>query len=276
MNPHKMHPASLVAMFESLWRNRQLIWQMTRREIQSRYRGSIIGLAWSFINPILLLLVYTFVFSVIFKSRWGVGEQESKVDFALALFVGLIVFGIFAECVNRAPMLIVYNVNYVKKVVFPLEILPWIPLGSVLFNSSISLVVLLLLQLIVNRILPWTIIFFPLILLPLIFASMGIAWFLAALGVYVRYVGQITGIFTTILMFLSAVFYPVEALPEEYRGWLLLNPLILIIEESRKALIFGISPDWLSLGIALLASFVICAVGFWWFQKTRKGFADVI
>ncbi|MCK6569144.1 MAG: ABC transporter permease [Candidatus Brocadia sp.] len=276
MNPHKMHPASLVAMFESLWRNRQLIWQMTRREIQSRYRGSIIGLAWSFINPILLLLVYTFVFSVIFKSRWGVGEQESKVDFALALFVGLIVFGIFAECVNRAPMLIVYNVNYVKKVVFPLEILPWIPLGSVLFNSSISLVVLLLLQLIVNRILPWTIIFFPLILLPLIFASMGIAWFLAALGVYVRDVGQITGIFTTILMFLSAVFYPVEALPEEYRGWLLLNPLILIIEESRKALIFGISPDWLSLGIALLASFVICAVGFWWFQKTRKGFADVI
>ncbi|MCE7915908.1 MAG: ABC transporter permease, partial [Nitrosomonas sp. PRO4] len=173
-------------------------------------------------------------------------------------------------------MLIVYNVNYVKKVVFPLEILPWIPLGSVLFNSSISLVVLLLLQLIVNRILPWTIIFFPLILLPLIFASMGIAWFLAALGVYVRDVGQITGIFTTILMFLSAVFYPVEALPEEYRGWLLLNPLILIIEESRKALIFGISPDWLSLGIALLASFVICAVGFWWFQKTRKGFADVI
>lgn len=276
MNPHKMHPASLIAMFESLWRNRQLIWQMTRREIQSRYRGSIIGLAWSFINPILLLLVYTFVFSVIFKSRWGVGEQESKVDFALALFVGLIVFGIFAECVNRAPMLIVYNVNYVKKVVFPLEILPWIPLGSVLFNSSISLVVLLLLQLIVNRILPWTIIFFPLILLPLIFASMGIAWFLAALGVYVRDVGQITGIFTTILMFLSAVFYPVEALPEEYRGWLLLNPLILIIEESRKALIFGISPDWLSLGIALLASFVICAVGFWWFQKTRKGFADVI
>lgn len=276
MNPHKMHPASLVAMFESLWRNRQLIWQMTRREIQSRYRGSIIGLAWSFINPILLLLVYTFVFSVIFKSRWGVGEQESKVDFALALFVGLIVFGIFAECVNRAPMLIVYNVNYVKKVVFPLEILPWIPLGSVLFNSSISLVVLLLLQLIVNRILPWTIIFFPLILLPLIFASMGIAWFLAALGVYVRDVGQITGIFTTILMFLSAVFYPVDALPEEYRGWLLLNPLILIIEESRKALIFGISPDWLSLGIALLASFVICAVGFWWFQKTRKGFADVI
>lgn len=276
MNPHKMHPASLVAMFESLWRNRQLIWQMTRREIQSRYRGSIIGLAWSFINPILLLLVYTFVFSVIFKSRWGVGEQESKVDFAIALFVGLIVFGIFAECVNRAPMLIVYNVNYVKKVVFPLEILPWIPLGSVLFNSLISLVVLLLLQFIVNHILPWTIIFFPLILLPLIFASMGIAWLLAALGVYMRDVGQVTGIFTTILMFLSAVFYPVAALPEEYRGWLLLNPLILIIEESRKALIFGISPDWTSLGIALLASFAICAAGFWWFQKTRKGFADVI
>jgi lipopolysaccharide transport system permease protein len=263
-------------MFKSLWLNRQLIWQMTRREIQSRYRGSFIGLAWSFITPLLLLLVYTFVFSVIFKSRWSTNAQESKFDFAIALFVGLIVFGVFSECINRAPMLIVSNVNYVKKVVFPLEILPCIPLGSALFNSLISLAVLTLMQLLTGHSLSWTILLFPLILLPLIFASMGISWFLAAIGVYVRDVGQITGIFTMILMFMSAVFYPVSALPEEYRAWVLLNPLILIINESRNALIFGIPPDWFSLGIALLASFVICAVGFWWFQKTRKGFADVI
>ena len=263
-------------MFRSLWRNRQLIIQMARRDIASRYRGSLIGLAWSFINPILMLLVYTFVFSVVFKARWNVGGDESKTDFAIILFAGLIVFGLFSEIVNRAPSLVTSNVNYVKKVVFPLEILPGVALGSALFHSLISLFVLLLAQVIFNLSLPWTVIFFPLVLLPLVFFSMGIAWFLAAIGVFVRDVGQITGIFTTILMFMSAVFYPLSALPKEYQFWLGLNPLVLIITESRKALILGEMPDWASLGIALFASLAIAFAGFWWFQKVRKGFADVI
>ena len=276
MNPHKAHETSPVAMFASLWFNRQLIWQMTRREVASRYRGSLLGLAWSFLNPLLMLLVYTFVFSVVFKSRWGVNVGESKADFAIILFAGMIVFGVFAEIVNRAPGLIISNVNYVKKVVFPLEILPWVALGSVLFHSLVSLIVLLLLQFIVNLSLPWTALFFPLVLLPLIFACLGLAWFLAALGVFVRDVGQITSVFTTVFMFLSAVFYPLTALPEKYQGWLRLNPLVLIIAESRNVLIFGMLPDWHSLGIALLAGFGMAMAGFWWFQKMRKGFADVI
>ena len=223
-NPHQSQPASPMAMFRSLWRNRQLILQMARRDIDSRYRGSLVGLAWSFINPILMLLVYTFVFSVVFKARWNVGGDESKTDFAIILFAGMIVFNLFAEIVNRAPGLITSNVNYVKKVVFPLEILPGVALGSALFHSLISLFVLLLAQFIFNLSLPWTIIFFPLVLLPLIFFSMGIAWFLAAIGVFVRDVGQITGILTTILMFMSAVFYPLSALPEEYQFWLGAQP----------------------------------------------------
>lgn len=276
MNPHQAYPIIPIAIFSSFWRNRQLILQMTRREVAGRYRGSLIGLAWSFINPLLMLVVYTFVFSVVFKARWNVDVDESKTDFAIILFAGMIVFGVFSEIVNRAPGLIVSNVNFVKKVVFPLEVLPWVSAGSVLFHGGISLTVLLVVQLLVNHRLPWTVIFFPLVLLPLVFASLGVSWFLASLGVYIRDVGQLTGVFTTVLMFVSAVFYPVSALPQAYQGWLWLNPLVLIITESRKVLIFGVLPDWLSLTAALFAGFSIAMAGFWWFQKTRRGFADVL
>ena len=276
MNPHRAPSPTPAAMFASLWRNRQLIWQMTRREVVGRYRGSVLGLAWSFFNPVLMLIVYTFVFSVVFKARWNVSGDESKTDFAIILFTGMIVFNLFAEIVNRAPGLIIYNVNYVKKVVFPLEILSWVALGSVLFHSLVSLFVLLLTQFILNHSLPWTIVFFPLVLLPLILASLGAAWFLAAIGVFVRDVGQITGVITTILMFLSAVFYPLSALPERYQNLLKLNPLVLIITESRNVLIYGSLPDWSWLGLALLMGLAIAFAGFWWFQKTRKGFADVL
>ena len=276
INAHQAPSATPIAMFTSLWRNRQLIWQMTRREIATRYRGSVIGLAWSFINPLLMLLVYTFVFSVVFKARWGTGQNESKANFALILFAGMIVFSIFSEVINRSPAQIVSNPNYVKKVVFPLEILSWVSLGSVLFHGLVSLAVLLLAQLIIRLSIPWTVVLFPLVLLPLIFASLGVAWFLASLGVYVRDIGQITTVLSTVLMFLSAVFYPISALPEAYQAWLRLNPLVLIITESRKVLIFGSPPDWPWLGVALLMGLGIAFSGFWWFQKTRKGFADVL
>ena len=276
MNAHSAPSSTPAAMFASLWLNRHLIWQMTRRDISSRYRGSVIGLAWSFITPLLMLFVYTFVFSVVFKARWGSSGNESRADFAIILFAGLIVFGFFSEIVNRAPRQVVSNANYVKKVVFPLEILSWVSMGSVLFHSLISLVVLLLAQLIINRFLPWTVVLFPLVLLPLIFASLGMAWFLASLGVYIRDIGQITTVFTTMLMFLSAVFYPVSALPASYQALLRLNPLVVIISESRKVLIFGTMPDWPWLGLALVMGLAIAFAGFWWFQKTRRGFADVL
>ena len=234
------------------------------------------GLAWSFFNPLLMLVVYTFVFSVVFKARWGIGVEESRTDFAIILFAGMIVFGLFAEIVNRGPALIISNVNYVKKVVFPLEALSWVSLGTVMFHSAVSLFVLLLAQLIINRSLPWTILLFPLVLLPLIFASLGISWILSALGVYIRDIGQLTNVFTTVLMFISAVFYPLSALPATYQTLLKLNPLVLIITESRNVLIYGSLPDWNSLAIACLAGFFIALAGFWWFQKTRKGFADVL
>ncbi|NWC55586.1 MULTISPECIES: ABC transporter permease [Pseudomonas] len=275
MDPHLKPSAGPVSMVASLWKNRSLISQMTKREVIGRYRGSVMGLTWSFFNPILMLAVYTFVFSEIFKSRW-VGVDTGKGGFAILLFVGMIVHGLFAECANRAPSLVMTNSNYVKKVVFPLEILPVITLGSALFHSCISLIVLLAAQFLITGQLYWTALLFPLILVPLILATLGISWLLASLGVYLRDVGHVITVLTTVLLFLSPVLYPVAALPEVYKPWLKLNPLTYIIEESRSVLLFGHLPHWGSLGVAIVIGVLIASIGFWFFQKTRKGFADVI
>ena len=164
INPHAKQPTSPLALCKSLWRNRQLILQMTKREVVGRYKGSAMGLAWSFFNPVFMLVVYSFVFSEIFKSRWsGVGGDDSKTQFAVVLFVGMIVLGLFSEVVNRAPSLILGNVNYVKKVIFPLEILPIIAMGAALFHSLISLCVLLAAFALFNGYLQWTAVFIPLV-----------------------------------------------------------------------------------------------------------------
>lgn len=276
MNPHTPQPASIVALGSSLWRNRQLIMQMTKREVVGRYKGSSMGLAWSFLNPVFMLAVYTFVFSVVFKSRWSGGDEESKTQFAVVLFVGMIVHGLFAEVLNRAPSLILSNVNYVKKVVFPLDILPVIAMGAALFHSFVSLGVLLATFLLFNGYLQWTAIFIPLVLLPLVIITLGLAWMLASLGVFLRDVGQTIGIITTVVMFLSPVFYPVTSLPEQFRPWIMANPLTFIIEQAREVLIWGHLPDWTGLGVYTIAATVVAWAGYVWFQKTRPGFADVL
>lgn len=268
--------ASPPEMMASFWRNRHLIVQMSRREAVSRYRGSFLGLAWSFVNPLLMLVIYTFVFSVVFKARWSIGPDESKTDFAIILFVGLIVHGLFAECINRAPALIIANANYVKKVVFPLEILPWVTFGAALFHTAISLVVLLLAQLLLGQSIPLTALLLPFVLAPLVAMLMGLGWFLAALGVYLRDVSQFTAMFATVMLFISAVFFPVTALPERYQFWLKLNPLAIIIEQSRAVLIFGQLPDLTHWTAIMLAGLLCAWGGFAWFQKVRKGFADVL
>lgn len=276
INPHAAQPTSLVALAKSLWRNRQLIIQMTKREVVGRYKGSAMGLAWSFFNPVFMLVVYTFVFSVVFKARWGVGGEDSKTLFAVVLFVGMIVHGLFAEVLNRAPTLILSNVNYVKKVVFPLEILPVISMAAALFHSMISLCVLLIAFIVFNGYMHWTVIFIPLILLPFVIFTLGLAWMLASIGVFLRDVGQVIGMVTTVMMFLAPVFYPVTAVPEQFRPWLLANPLTFIIEQAREVLIWGHLPNWLGLGIYAAAAVVVAWAGYALFQKTRKGFADVL
>jgi lipopolysaccharide transport system permease protein len=277
INPHATQPITPQALFKSLWSNRQLIFQMTKREVVGRYKGSMMGLAWSFFNPVFMLVVYTFVFSEIFKSRWGgVGGNDSKTQFAVILFVGMIVLSLFSEVVNRAPSLILGNVNYVKKVVFPLEILPIIAMGAALFHSLISLCVLLVAFALFNGYLQWTVIFTPLVLLPLVIITTGLAWILAAIGVFLRDVGQTILIITTVLMFLSPVFYPVTAVPEMFRPFIMANPLTFIIEQAREVLIWGHTPNWVGFGIYSATASLVAWAGYALFQKTRKGFADVL
>jgi lipopolysaccharide transport system permease protein len=269
-------PLSPVEVGMNLWRNRGLIKTLTTREIVGRYRGSVLGMLWSFFNPVFMLVVYTFVFSVVFKARWGSGGSESKAEFALVLFAGILLFNLFAECINRAPSLIVTNPTYVKKVVFPLEILPWVSFGAALFHTLISLVVWLLFSLVVFGVPPLTAVLFPLVLLPLTLMTMGLSWLLASLGVFLRDVSQVIGILTTALMFLTPIFYPVSALPTSYRPLLYLNPLTFIIDQGRDLLIFGKGMMWGHWALLTLVSALLAWLGFAWFQKTRKGFADVL
>jgi len=276
INPHATQPTSLLAMGRSLIKHRQLIFQMIKREVIGRYRGSVIGLAWSFFNPILMLLVYTIVFSMIFKARWGLAGEESKLQLALILFTGMIVLNFFIEVLNRAPNLILSNVNYVKKVVFPLEILSVISIGTALFHACISFFVLIAAFFLFNGYLNLTVLLIPIVILPLIILSLGFSWILASFGVFVRDTGQTIGLLTTLLMFLSPVFYPVSAVPEALQPYIMINPMTFIIEQVRLVVMRGEFPNWTGLGIYLVIAILLMLAGFTWFQKTRKGFADVI
>lgn len=233
------------------------------------------GLFWSFFNPILMLAVYTFVFSVVFKARWNV-NSTSKTEFALVLFAGLLIFNIFSECVTRAPGLILGNVNYVKKVVFPLEILPVIAFGASFFHFLISLSVWLFFYFIFFG-LP-SVYFFelPLVMMPLFLLALGLSWFLSSLGVYVRDIGQIIGVTMTVLMFLTPIFYPLSSLPPEYQDVMQLNPMTFIVEQARDLMMWEKPMNWSLWAVWMVVSSVIASLGFAWFQKTRKGFADVL
>jgi lipopolysaccharide transport system permease protein len=275
VNPNAQHSITLLELLKSFIRNRSLIFQMTKREVIGRYRGSILGIAWSFFNPLIMLAVYTLVFSTVFQAKWGIGSG-SKTEFALILFIGMIIHSVLAESMNNSPSLMLRNVSYVKKVVFPLEILPWIVMGSTLFHALISLVVWSLFYIVVIHTYHWTMIFLPIVIVPLVLFSLGVSWMLASLGVYIRDIWQITGVLTTVLLFMSPVFYPASMLPEPYRTIIYINPLTFIIEQARNVLMWGYLPNWTGLFIAYVASILTAWLGFVWFQKTRKGFADVL
>lgn len=267
--------ASPVELFVCLWRNRELIQAAAKREVLGRYRGSALGLMWSFFNPLFMLVVYTFVFNEVFKARWN-SDSESKTEFALVLFAGLIVFNLFAECINRAPSLILSNPNYVKKVVFPLEILPFVGLLAALYHTLISLGVWLAAYVALFGMPHASVLYLPLVILPFCLFVMGLSWALASLGVFLRDVSQFIGVVTTVLMFMSPIFYPASALPEVYRHFLYLNPLTPGIEMTRDILYWGKVPEFDILALYWLATVFIAWLGFAWFQKTRKGFADVL
>ncbi len=259
-----------------LWQYRDLIRQLTRREVAGRYKGSVVGLGWSFIQPLTMLCIYTFVFSVIFKAKWGIGPDEGKAAFALALFTGMTTFSIFSELANAAPSLILANVNLVKKVVFPLEVLPVVKFLGGLTNAAFSLAILLAGILVVNGYIHWTVCLLPLVWLPLTMFSLGCGYFLASLGVFVRDIGATIGILTTMLFFLSPIFYPISAVPEELRIFCRANPIAIFVEDTRRVVLWGMMPDWPWFFCGLGFSFLMWMFGFLWFMKSKRAFADVM
>ncbi|MFL7961687.1 ABC transporter permease [Pseudomonas kielensis] len=266
---------SPVAMIKSVLINRILIYVLIRREVIGRYKGSMLGILWSFFTPVFMLVVYTFVFSVVFKARWS-GGGESKSEFALVLFAGLLVFNLFSECVNRAPGLVLANTNYVKKIVFPLETLPLVSLGAALFHMAVSVLAWLMFYIALFGTPPITALLLPLVLFPLVLLTLGISWFLASISVYLRDIGQFIGVIITAMLFLSPIFYPLSTLPQSYQAALQANPLTLPVEMVRDVLFWGRPPHWEHLAAYSAVSVLIACAGFAWFQRTRKGFADVI
>lgn len=264
----------------ALWRQRELLAQLSRREVKSRYQGSVLGWGWSLITPLLMLGVYTFVFSQVFKARWGDVSDSGPLVFAINLFAGLIVFSVVSETANQCPTLILNNSNLATKVVFPLEILPAVVVVAALFNAVTSLSVLLCFQVISGsgggEGISVTLLWLPLVWLPLLSGCLALGWLLAALCVYLRDLGQIVGVGMNLLMFLSAVFYPLSALPERWQPLLKLNPIVNVIEQTRRVAVNGELPDSGYLIYGTLMTLLTCEIAFRCFQKARRGFADVL
>jgi lipopolysaccharide transport system permease protein len=260
---------------DALLRYRLLTKELVKREVLGRYRGATFGLLWSLISPFLMLMVYTLAFGYILKGRWP-GTSGSTLDFTLILFVGLIVHGFFAECLTRSPQLILSNANYVKRVLFPLQILPWSMALAALFHLAMNVVVLLLMKAFLHQQVYATTFLLPIVLLPLFVLTIGISWMIAALGVYLRDIGQVVGVLATAMLFLSSAIVPVESLPENFRWVFYANPLTFIIDQARNVVIWGKGPDWIVWTIYMVLAVAFSLFSFTLFQNLRKGFADVL
>lgn len=262
--------------FKIILKNRHLLSQLVKRNIATRYKGSAFGILWSIIQPLTMLCVYTFVFSVVFKTRWGVDTEGSSGSFAIIMFCGMAMFNIFSESVNSSCGIIIANQNFVKKVIFPLEMLPLTQVLSSFILGMIWFLLLFLGIIFVFGNISFTMLLIPLVLIPLLMFTLGVSYFIASLGVYIRDIQYLIGVIIQILFFPTPIFYPLQAVPEKYRWALQINPLTILIEETRNLFIYGIFPNWSSLGISFLISIVVLYLGFFWFYKTQKGFSDVL
>lgn len=273
-----MSPTPLFSIggpFSAWTRHRSLTVELSRRDILGRYRGASFGLLWSLISPFLMLVVYTLAFGYILKARWP-GTTGNTADFAMLLFLGLLTHGFFSECLTRAPALISGNVNLVKKIVFPLEVLPWTVVVSALFHATTNMAVFVLLNFLLRGEIHAHLLFWPLVLLPLAFVALGTVWLLSSLSVFLRDIAQITGVMATAMLFLSSAIIPVETLPDTYQLVFKLNPLTFIIDQVREVAFWGRMPDWLGLLKYTCGALVFAYLAFAVFQKTRRGFADVL
>jgi lipopolysaccharide transport system permease protein len=265
-----------VEMWRELARHRDLIRQFAWREVIGRYKGTYLGLLWSILNPLLMLVVYTLVFGVILKSSFGPASEGGTTDFALKLFCGIIVYNVFFVCASKAPQAILEQPNLVKKVVFPLEVLPVAILVAGVVNAGFGLAIFGAALIVLSPKISATVYLFPLVLVPLCALSLGVGWFLASIGVFIRDVGQAIVILLQLLFFASPVIYPLSAAPEIFQTLLRLNPLTTILEDSRRTLILGQPLEWGWWLAVTVASLVIMQLGYVWFMKSKRVFADIL
>ncbi|MDB6093572.1 MAG: sugar transporter permease [Verrucomicrobia bacterium] len=272
-----MNPGEAPSNFAtSLWRHRELLWQFSLREVQLRHKGSHLGLIWSMLNPLLMLSLYVFVFGYIFQGSFGVLPNETRMDYALGVFLGLSIFQFMAETLSLAPNLVVANPNYVKKVVFPTEILPVATVNAALFHLLISLTLVLVGIAVFGQGLTAGALWLPVIILPVALFSLGLAWIAAAFGVFLRDLTQIMQFITLVLMYASAVFYPAQKIPAAIWEYLRFNPLLLSIELSRNAVLWDRSLNGRHLAYLYLVGIGVCFLGSVVFRRLKPAFADVL
>ena len=268
--------ASFMEPIRSLFKRRELLWQFLLRNVKVRHRGSVLGALWLILNPLLMLGLYVFAFGVVFGGRFTDSPNESTLDFALGIFLGLNVLGLVSGIIGASPGIIVGQPNFVKKVVFPLEALPWVTVISAFFQGVISTGILLAYLFFIQGGIPWTAVLFPIPLFVLAFVCIAAGWLISATAVYLKDIAQMMGLLSTVLFFMAPILYPKTALPVEFQNLLYLNPLTYIIEQFRAVVLWGELPNWNGLALYGIASVAIAWMSLAWFQKTRKGFADVL
>jgi lipopolysaccharide transport system permease protein len=261
-------------LVQALWRYRHMIRHLTASQLIQRYRGSLLGLLWTLVQPLLMLGIYSFVFGTIFRPRWMQAGSESS--FALVLFCGLTVYGFFADSLARSPSLITGNPNYVKKIIFPLEVLAVTNVLAALAQSMAGFAILLLAKLWLQGFVPWTAWLLPLALLPFVLVTLALCWFLSALSVYLRDVENLIGLLLSGLMFLSPIFYSLQAVPERVRPLFYLNPVTWAVEDLRRVLLWGEGLNWQIWGLQLILGWILLGLAYAWFKRLQPGFADVL
>lgn len=262
-------------MIKTIKNNQYLLWQLVKKDIEQRYKGSVLGMLWTIIVPILMLVIYTFVFSEIFQAKWSL-DTSDKYEFALVLFCGLTAFNMISEVMNRSSNLIASNTNYVKKVIFPLELLPVVITLSALFTCIISYAILIVAKLILYHNISITLYQSILAFIPLILLSVGVGFILSAISVYLKDVGNVISVLVMVLMYMSPVFFPLTSVPEKYRGICMVNPMTYIIENFRNTMLYGMNLNWSFLGLSIVIALAVYALGYVVFMRTKEGFADVL
>lgn len=262
-------------MVKTLYKNKYLLWQLIKKDIQQRYQGSVLGILWSFIVPILMLVIYTFIFSEVFQAKWDI-DTSDKYQFALVLFCGLSAFNLVGEVMNRSTLLIATNTNYVKKVIFPLEMLPVVITMSALFNCCISFLILIVAKVFLYQNISVTLYMIVLLFIPLIILAIGLSLFISAISVYLKDIGNAISVIVTVLMYLSPVFFPLSSVPENFQSICESNPMTYIIENFRNVVLYGESINWQFYGTSCMTAIIIYVLGRIVFARAKEGFADVL